>query len=118
MCVLAGWLLGQAALEREPPVPSEAEILERSPSGARGSPGIDPDRMSPRELRSLPALGPGRAVDIARARWELGLTGGPEAWEELPGIGPETVRAIRRAVDERKSIRRRPGPWCGPAARP
>jgi hypothetical protein len=77
---------------------SEREIRERAPFGLLDPPASDPDRMSPRELRRLPAIGPTRALAIARARWEEGLTGGPEAWDEVPGIGPETVRSIRSAI--------------------
>jgi hypothetical protein len=60
---------------------------------------IDVDRLSPRELRGLPGVGETRALAIARARWEDGLRGGPEAYDSIPGIGPETVRAIREWID-------------------
>jgi len=71
----------------------------RAPFGALERPSSDPDRMSPRELRRLPGIGPTRALAIARARWELGLSGGPESWVRLHGIGPETVAAIQRHLD-------------------
>jgi len=104
MYVLAGWLLASAQMGSALPPVHEREAAARMPAGARGPEGTDadretdPDRMSPRELRRLPAIGPTRALAIARARWEIGLIGGPEAWEDIPGIGPETVRAIRGAL--------------------
>jgi hypothetical protein len=122
MYVLTGWLLASAQLDSARPpsgrlgacrlgtsrtFPAEQEILERMPAGALDSSEVEPDRMSPRELRRLPAIGPTRALAIAKARWERGLTGGPEAWEDVPGIGPETVRSIRGAMD-RWRIERKP----------
>jgi hypothetical protein len=98
--VLAGWLVASSELDPGPRTPGEAEVLERMPSGSRPTAPADPDRMCARELRLLPAIGPSRALAIVRARWEKGLSGGPEAWETLPGIGPETVRAVRRALDQ------------------
>lgn len=98
LCVLAGWLLASAQLGSAPRQIDASEAALRMPAGARGRPETDPDRMSPRELRGLPAIGPTRALAIARARWDRALTGGPEAWEDIPGIGPETVRAIRSAL--------------------
>jgi hypothetical protein len=97
--VLAGWLLASAQLGSAQVRIDGSEAAARMPAGARSPSETDPDRMSPRELRRLPAIGSTRALAIARARWERGLTGGPEAWEDIPGIGPETVRAIRRALD-------------------
>jgi hypothetical protein len=105
--VLAGWLLASAQLGFVRPAIDAAEAAARMPAGARRPAETDPDRMSPRELRQLPAIGPTRALAIAHARWESGLTGGPEAWEDIPGIGPETVRAIRHALDARFSVSQR-----------
>ena len=105
--VLAGWLLASAQLGSVRPTIEAAEAAARMPAGARSPAETDPDRMSPRELRRLPAIGPTRALAIIHARWELGLTGGPEAWEDIPGIGPETVRAIRNALDARSSVSHR-----------
>src|SRR5262249_7586551 len=65
----------------------------------------DPDTMSVRALRRLPSIGPARAAAIARERWERGITGGPEAWDAIRGIGPETVGSIRRALDARIATR-------------
>src|SRR5260221_3047191 len=112
-CVPAGWLLAAAQLGSVRPTIDAAEAAAGMPAAARGPAETDPDRMSPRELRGLPAIGPTRALVIARARWErgamgeLGSTGGPEAWEDIPGIGPETVRAIRHALDARSSVSHR-----------
>jgi hypothetical protein len=99
--VLAGWLLASTELAGAERALDERAIRERAPFGALDPPATDPDRMSPRELRALPAIGPARALAIARARWESGLGGGPEAWEAIPGIGPETVRSIREALELR-----------------
>ncbi len=120
MYVLAGWLLAAAQLERGVAAPDEQEFRARMPAGALAADDTDPDRMSPRLLRGLPAIGPARALAIARARWELGLTGGPESWEAIPGIGPETVRAIRAALESRKAARKASDPvgWCAPARAP
>jgi hypothetical protein len=96
---LAGWLIALTQLDRDRRGPTEAEIRERLPFGALGELDGDPDTMSLRGLRRLPAIGPARALAIARARWEEGLTGGPEAWDAIRGIGPETVAAIRRHLD-------------------
>lgn len=96
--VLTGWLLASTQLQTGRGPLTERETRERAPFDVLDPPTSDPDRMSPRELRRLPAIGPARALAIARARWEEGLTGGPEAWDEVPGIGPETVRSIRSAI--------------------
>ena len=102
--VLAGWLLAASELDRRSSTPAEAEIRARVPVGALGEFEGDPDTMSVRALRRLPAIGPARAVAIARERWERGLSGGPEAWETIRGIGPETVAAIGRALRDRSAI--------------
>ena len=95
--VLAGWLLAATLLAPPDREPGERLVRARAPFGALDPPTRDADRMSPRELRRLPAIGPARAQAIARARWEEGLRGGPESWDEVPGIGPETVRSILRS---------------------
>ena len=95
---LAGWLLAAAELERVRPDPTEAEVRARMPAGAAGELDSNPDTMSVRALRRLPAIGQARALAIARERWERGLAGGPESWIAIRGIGPETVAAIRRAL--------------------
>ncbi len=96
---LAGWLLAATQLDRDPRLPTEAEIRRRVPFGALGELDGDPDTMTVRGLRRLTAIGPARALAIARARWEDGLSGGPEAWDAIRGIGPETVAAIRRHLE-------------------
>lgn len=98
LLVLTGWLVASTQLRDGHSSFTEREIRERAPFGVLDPPTRDPDRMNPRELRRLPAVGPARALAIARARWESGLKGGPEAWDEVPGIGPETVRSIRSAI--------------------
>jgi hypothetical protein len=103
MWALAGWLLASSELAPIRRTFDDSAFSSRIPVAARATPAVapavsDPDRMSPRELRRLPAIGPARALAIARARWERGLSGGPEAWEDVPGIGPETVGRIRRAL--------------------
>lgn len=93
--LLAGWLLASSQLAPST-APDDRVPRDRTPFGVLEPLGTGPDLWSPRELRRLPAIGPARALAIARARWELGLTGGPVAWDQVPGIGEETVGAIRR----------------------
>ena len=102
--VLAGWLIASAHVAVPDTGLSAADLRARAPCGALEPPETDPDRMSVRELRGLPAIGPARALEIARARWERGIVGGPEAWEDVPGIGPETVRAIRARLDGEERV--------------
>jgi hypothetical protein len=97
---LAGWLLAVPQLDRDSRGPSEAEIRRRLPYGALGELDGDLDTRTVRGLRRLPAIGPARALAIARARWEEGLAGGPESWDAIRGIGPDTVAAIRRHLSE------------------
>ena len=104
---LAGWLLAVTQVDSGARGASEAEIRRRLPCGALGELDGDLDTMTVRALRRLPAIGPARALAIARARWEDGLTGGPESWDAIRGIGPETVEAIRRHLAE-AAIRRQP----------
>jgi len=97
---LAGWLLAVTQVDGGARGASEAEIRQRLPYGGLGELDGDLDTMTVRALRRLPAIGPARALAIARARWEDGLTGGPESWDVIRGIGPETVEAIRRHLAE------------------
>lgn len=100
--VLAGWLLASTQIADGRGSFVQRELRERAPFGALDPPTADPDRMDLRELRRLPAIGPARAFAIAQARWEAGLTGGPEAWDEVPGIGAGTVGAIRLFLEGRE----------------
>ncbi len=93
--VVAGLLLGSLALvDADARAPSATQ--DRVPD--RGSPAADPDALGPRALRALPGLGPARSLAIARSRWEEGWTGGPDAWDRVPGIGEATVRGVRAAL--------------------
>jgi hypothetical protein len=96
---LAGWLLAATQLDGGPRAPTDDDLRQRVPFGALGELDGDPDTMTLRGLRRLTAIGPARALAIARARWVDGLSGGPEAWDAIRGIGPETVAAIRRHLD-------------------
>jgi hypothetical protein len=98
---LAGWLWASSQLGGVQSEPTEREIRARTPVGAFGELDLSPDTMSVRALRRLPAIGPARAAAIARERWEEGLEGGPDAWEAIRGIGPETVGAIREFLEVR-----------------
>lgn len=60
---------------------------------------LDLTRWSARELRALPGLGERRAVAIVRARWAGEISGQAAELDELRGIGPETVRAIRAELE-------------------
>jgi hypothetical protein len=103
--VLAGFLLAWTELSPVPPPPSEAEIRAHAPFRVLEPSPLDPDLMNARELKRLPSIGPARALAIAQSRWEQGLRGGPQSWEAIPGIGPETVRAVRSALDREAAAR-------------
>jgi len=67
----------------------------RLPARAAGE--LDADARNARELRSLPGIGPARAVQIVRARRD-GLRGGPAAWRALPGIGDAIAAQAAEAL--------------------
>ena len=97
LCLFAGWLLASTQLGSRRPHP--LDLASRIPAPLRAAPSPDPDRMPPRDLRRLPGIGERRALAIARARWDQGLRGGPESWDAIPGIGPETVRRVRAFLE-------------------
>lgn len=101
LCLFAGWLLASTQLRQ--PGPDLHVVAARAPAPLL-APSLDPDRMPPRDLRRLPGIGERRALAIARARWERGLRGGPEAWDSIPGIGPETIRRIREFLAEAREV--------------
>jgi hypothetical protein len=101
VALLAGALLARASFEVTETSTRPGEGARRAAQAAGPEPTSRPvDTWTPRELRTLPGIGPVRARGIAQARWEVGLEGGPESWTGVRGIGPATVDAARRALDE------------------
>lgn len=93
---LLGWLAAAALVARLPdPTGSRlgAEAAARAPVWDLG-------RLSARELRALPAVGPARAVDWVEARWHAPPDRLP-ALVEVPGIGPATAAEVERFLAER-----------------
>ena len=74
------------------------------PSSPTSSPGqqsgglIDLNAATARELEILPAIGPSLAAAIVSYRDENGPFGTVDEVEDVPGIGPKTLEAIRRLV--------------------
>ena len=99
--LFAGALVASTALSRAAPEADARAVEARIPGLPLGTPerSLDLERLSAREMRRLPGIGPQRALAIARARWEQSLRGAPEAWDVIPGIGEETVRSIRESIE-------------------
>ena len=93
--LFTGWLVASLRV----PVPSifedpsavQARIPQREPHGLAP---VELERLSPRELRSLPGIGEARALAIARECWERGHLGVDEL-DSIPSIGQGTVDRIR-----------------------
>jgi hypothetical protein len=85
LLALMGWLAADAV----------AASLFRGGIEVAESPLPEISRMSPRQLRRLPGIGEGRAVAIARARWEQGWKPGPLLLSDVPGVGPHTQEQVR-----------------------
>ena len=68
------------------------------------------DEMSPREMRTLPAIGSSRAMDVADARWEASLPrdrAEPQRnqhtdLQAVRGIGPKTEQNVQRFLRDRR----------------
>lgn len=88
-------------------VPTRGELDDASrPRDDSARIGAEPaiERWSARELRALPGLGERRAVAIVRARWAGEITGALAGLDDLHGIGPETVNAIRAELVPRRRV--------------
>ncbi len=59
---------------------------------------MDLNRASAKELERLPGIGPGRAADIVAYRQEQGGFQSVDQLEEVRGIGPATLEALRPYV--------------------
>ena len=95
MLAVAGAMLCWTILAAHAPRPSASELAERIPAGFSAPNGpIDLNRSSARELRTLPSIGPTRAVAIVRSRWGDGPFAGPAELDRIPGIGPETTKRV------------------------
>ncbi|MBM3977033.1 MAG: hypothetical protein FJ299_08595 [Planctomycetes bacterium] len=88
---LGAGLLLQRLEPARPPIPEAARAFVESRCAGPRSLLCD----SAFELEALPGVGEVRALAIAQARWEAGVAGRPLVLEDVPGIGPETARAIR-----------------------
>lgn len=69
-----------------------ARFAAESATGTAG--GLDPRRMSARELRQLPGVGATLALALARTR-DAHRGASALAWEDVPGIGVVRARDIR-----------------------
>ncbi|MDF1799303.1 MAG: hypothetical protein P1V81_09025 [Planctomycetota bacterium] len=97
--VALGWLVTAAALAwsfRSYPEPAELEAEVE-----RHRPVWELEQLSPRELRSLPSVGPARAADVVEARWSRPPEE-PLVLEEVPGIGPATSEVVHRSLEDRR----------------
>lgn len=101
--VALGWLVTAAVLAwsfRSYPNPIELEgEVERH------RPEWELEELSPRELRSLPSIGPARAADLVEARWNS-PPGEPLVLEQVPGIGPATSAVVHRSLELRRGASR------------
>lgn len=79
----------QAALARR-----EAQLLQPLAPGET----IDVDRATAREIERLPRVGPQLAVQIVERRRARGAFGSLEALDEVPGVGPSVLAAVRPFV--------------------
>jgi hypothetical protein len=104
----AGFLFALAVTTRAATPPVLPALLSRIPDPLAGERSLDPDRMCLRDLRRLPSIGPARALAIARARFDLGLRGGPWSWDRIEGIGSETVRTAQSWLAAERSARPSP----------
>jgi hypothetical protein len=96
-----GWLAADAGVERW-----RAHSLERTRAAeVPDAPAPrDLSALSPRELRRLPSIGEGRAIAIARARWEHSGRPGPVMLDDVAGIGPATEARVRAWLDEQELL--------------
>jgi hypothetical protein len=101
LLMTAGWLLASLVIARPGAALDPLAIEERLPSAL--GPADDLDTMCLRDLCRLPGIGPARGLAIARARWEQGLRGAPQAWDVVPGIGPQTIEGLREWQAQRSA---------------
>jgi hypothetical protein len=118
LLALLGGVLGQALWlwdegRRGDPEPTPADLPHLSRFESETIPDLS--RAPPRVLRTLPAIGEQRAIEIARARWLLRPGGPPLALSQVPGVGEETERRVQRWL-EGISLTDRPASGSGGAA--
>jgi hypothetical protein len=82
-------LAGAAALALRPAPPSRGPVLAPLP--------VDVATDGPSRLRLLPGIGPSRLRAILRDRAASGPVPSVEALDRVPGLGPKTVEAVRKA---------------------
>jgi hypothetical protein len=85
----AATLLGAAALVARPAPPTAGPAWTSLP--------VDVATDGPSRLRLLPGIGPSRLRAILRDRVSSGPVPSVEALDRVPGLGPKTVEALRRA---------------------
>jgi len=99
---LAGDLGGRVADASDGRDAALARAVPAIAVGAEGDPrALDPAAISTwtvRELRTLPGIGPARAVAIAEARWSRDRGAGPLPIDAVRGIGPRTWARIDAAL--------------------
>ena len=109
--IALGWMAAAATAawtwNPSPPAELLAEELERH------EPVWEPEELSERELRALPAIGPARAADLVETRWSRPPQD-PPALEDVPGIGPHTASRARSFLDQRRRPPRPPLPVLPP----
>lgn len=88
-------LLAIASLGRAPAPPPEVVV---APARPRASGVVDLNRASASELESLPRVGPALAARIIAHRETQGPFRSVDALDDVPGVGPATLAALRRHV--------------------
>ena len=76
---VVGWYVRDRQMEPVTPVPAAA---------AAGSPVLDINSATAAQLEELPGIGPALAERILDYRAENGAFSGPEALQEVSGVGP------------------------------
>lgn len=88
-------LLAVASLGRGPAAPPETAV---APPRARVSGLVDLNAAGEAELEQLPRVGPALAARIVAHREAHGPFRSVDALDEVPGVGPATLAALRRRV--------------------
>jgi len=85
-----------------------ARAVEFSILNLLGTEALGIESMNLRQLRSLPAIGHGRARVILGAQSQARRRGESLAWQDIPGIGPKTEAKLQRWLDQREIDFREP----------